>query len=324
MNTLPFEAAYDLIDETFIESELSAPGAYWSKGRYFTLNPTRIDCTVRSFNLYKKDGRWFWHDFATNDGGDIFDLLAARDHCAPIETAKRILGRSKVLENFKARAPKKGKDASNSSFPVFALSQEECPLLPSGLEPSDPDAHRIGTTTRYIYSLPDGRLAFIIVREDKADGKRFCQWSMVRTDEHIQWVRKGWDFSPRPLYGIDRLKSNPGRPIVLVEGEKTATLLQTSIGTTYNVLTWSGGAQAWGKADFTPLAGHDLILWPDNDNPGYDAMEGIARKLKPKMKSVGFVYLHDRKEGWDAADALDEGENPRELLCDLRFIKRGD
>jgi hypothetical protein len=53
-----------------------AKGSFTDKGRYFTLNPGRPDRTVGSFFIHMSGGRvGHWHDFATNEGGDVLDLI---------------------------------------------------------------------------------------------------------------------------------------------------------------------------------------------------------------------------------------------------------
>jgi DNA primase len=48
------------------------------------------------------------------------------------------------------------------------------------------------------------------------------------------------------------------------------------------VLTWSGGANAVAKADFSPLQGRNVIIWPDNDEPGFKAALALAELLSGK------------------------------------------
>ncbi len=51
------------------------------------------------------------------------------------------------------------------------------------------------------------------------------------------------------------------------EGEKAADTAQR-IFPDHVAVTSPGGAKAAGKADWGPLAGRRVVIWPDNDEPG--------------------------------------------------------
>ena len=78
----------------------------------------------------------------------------------------------------------------------------------------------------------------------------------------------------KPLYGLHRLAESPDAAIWLVEGEaKVDALSKLEL-----IATTSGGATSAGGADWEPLRGRDVIIWPDNDRPGYayaDEVESI-------------------------------------------------
>ena len=43
------------------------------------------------------------------------------------------------------------------------------------------------------------------------------------------------------------------------------------------VTTWPGGAEAFSLADWSPLAGRKVIIWPDADWAGFNAAAQIGR-----------------------------------------------
>ena len=91
----------------------------------------------------------------------------------------------------------------------------------------------------------------------------------------------------RPLYRLHKLEQYPTELVCLVEGESCADCLE---GLGFIAATWSNGAQAVAKADFRPLAGRGVVLWPDNDGPGFRAMEE-ARQI---LEALGaFVVVLD-------------------------------
>lgn len=81
----------------------------------------------------------------------------------------------------------------------------------------------------------------------------------------------------RPLYRGHRLSQNPSDLVYLVEGELCADCLE-SVGIL--AVTWPNGAQSVGKVDWSALAGRDVVLWPDNDAPGLEAMQSIRGTLE--------------------------------------------
>ncbi|MEM6650960.1 MAG: toprim domain-containing protein [Pseudomonadota bacterium] len=89
----------DRVDQVAHAYAPAVPSSYTRKGRYFTLNPGRIDRHVGSFYIYvtgSKKGRW--QDHATGDYGDIIDLIALSlrcDNAGAIRAARGFLG----LEN---------------------------------------------------------------------------------------------------------------------------------------------------------------------------------------------------------------------------------
>jgi uncharacterized protein (DUF927 family) len=124
----------------------------------------------------------------------------------------------------------------------------------------------------------------------------------------MRWDWKGVP-EPRPLYGLDRLaQADPAAPVLLVEGEK-ATDAAAALFPDSAVMTWHGGTGAAGKADWRPLAGRRVVIWPDNDDAGLKAARAILDRLRAVGAVAGIVALPwDRfPEAWDLADPFPEG-----------------
>ncbi|NWK77226.1 DUF3987 domain-containing protein [Aquitalea sp. LB_tupeE] len=68
----------------------------------------------------------------------------------------------------------------------------------------------------------------------------------------------------KPLYGLHSLALQPDDAVYLVEGEKAADAL-LRLG---HVAVTSGAADSANVADWTPLAGRSVTIWPDNDEAG--------------------------------------------------------
>ena len=151
----------------------------------------------------------------------------------------------------------------------------------------------------------------VVCRFNKADGGKeilpAC-WAVNGAGERAwRWLSFA---KPRPLYNLPALDEHPAAPVLLVEGEKTADAAVT-LFPMLAVLTWPGGSKAVKHADWSVLAGRQVLVWPDADPPGHAAAEAIAGVLQGVAKSVRFITPPaDVPEGWDLADALAEGWTP--------------
>jgi putative DNA primase/helicase len=185
-----------------------------------------------------------------------------------------------------------------------------------------------GKALGYIYrfATSDGgkeTIPHVYCRNEKT-GAHDWQW--------LQWPE------PRPLYGLDRLAAKPNAWVLLVEGEKCADapveLLEHAV-----IVSWPGGSKGVGKVDWSPLAGRNIYAWadcdaqrdkltkdekaagidpmskpllPEEDQPGMKAMLQIRAKLvdldpTTKFKLVDIPAPGAKPEGWDVADAIEEG-----------------
>ncbi len=159
-----------------------------------------------------------------------------------------------------------------------------------------------------------GALLFAVVRFNLPDGRKETLPYCCDT--------KGWRWkappAPRPLYGLDRLAARPGAPVLVVEGEK-ATDAATALFPDHVAICWQGGGKAVSKADWSPLAGRNVTLWPDHDAPGQDAMKAVAAELE--RIGAGAVAMVAVPEAWpakwDVADPLPEGVAPDALAAML-------
>ena len=118
----------------------------------------------------------------------------------------------------------------------------------------------------------------------------------------------------RVLYHLpELLGADPLRPIVVVEGEKAADRLM-NIGIL--ATTCVGGGNGVPMADWSPLAGRTIVLWPDNDQAASHGKPTAAQawqaKLLTALQRVRNVTVHvvsppaGKPPTWDAADATNE------------------
>lgn len=263
-----------------------------NQGReYLPINPKRADTKPGSFTINRDTGAWA--DFASSDkGGDLVALAAYLLGIRQGEAAGRLadfLGieyrdAQKRATNDE-RGAAKGKVSAAPEKPRggarSAPDGDTCIMPIPDDAPPPPNAHpRHGAPSlRWVYRTQDGRPAFLVDRwEAKAEGERkqFAPLSLWRTAAgRLEWRYKGPP-APHPLYGLPSLAKSA--PVVIVEGEKAADAAALLLPD-HPVICWQGGAQAVGKADFSPLTGREVWLWPDNDEAGEKAMQAVASVL---------------------------------------------
>ena len=243
-----------------------------------------------SFKFNVKSQRWA--DFATDArGGDVISLYACQRSIKQLDAAKELSERY-------------GKGA----IPVTTRRREpEKQFVPAPIGTKPPDIS--GASGLWEYKTIVGETAFWVARFQNGTKKFFTPYSW----DGWQWERKAWT-SNRPILNLDKVKALPNKAILVVEGEKCAEAA-TKLQSDYIVVTWSGGAGGVSKTDFSPLRGRNIVLWPDNDKAGANAMFTIAEMLAPFCDNIRMlgVPIQGKPQGWDIADAIEEGMNWKQV-----------
>ena len=181
------------------------------------------------------------------------------------------------------------------------------------------DAAIVAAAARYDGTAPDGT--------PQKDVLPWCHGRRRWTDRTGKSRdRTGWHCkappAPRSLYGLDRLAARPDAPVLVTEGEKAADAAAI-IFPEAACITSQGGSKAPGKADWTPLQGRRVTIWPDHDAPGAAYAATVADLAKQAgADAVRIVEPpRDWPAKWDLADALPEGvtlARLRELMDDAQ------
>lgn len=228
-----------------------------------------------------------WGDFAAGEkGGDLISLYAAKHGIKQGEAAKRL---------DPGGLPSQPK-AQRKERRVITPVPENAPVCRC--------RHRKYKEPVRIWTYRDGegRLLGYVARYDPPGiRKQFVPWTWADG----QWGAGGWP-EPHPLYGLDDLAKRTAEPVLVVEGEKAADAAR-KLAAHYVVITWPFGAGGWKKADWKQLAGREVLLWPDADDPGVTCMWSIGNELLKICRQVKLISPDDHSDGWDAADALEEG-----------------
>lgn len=243
-----------------------------------------------------------WKDFASDEaGGDLVSLYAAINRIGQAEAAKA-LGASNGHDYAPPPAPKRK--------PVVVEAPAERPPPDAG---TPPDHHKHGKAAAvYEYRDAEGLLGYVC-RYETPEGKTFAPY---------RWLDGKWQAKslpkPRPLYGLHRLSAATTARVLIVEGEKAADAALT-LGLPHVVVSWAGGASAIETADWQPMAGREVDLWPDNDEPGRNAMARLAPILHKLGCKIRTINPTGQPEGWDVADAVDEGWDRAAVI---RWVRR--
>lgn len=209
--------------------------------------------------------------------------------CPHTDLTREIRSRAEHVLNGHAAAGEKGVGTQRSEF---AHRHEDQWLTPSKIwDYTDKDGRIVGKTARY--EIPGGK----IIRPWIHNGKRWIEKAMPR---------------PRPPYGLLRLLNNPGAPVLVTEGEKACDAAQ-KLAPQWVCVTWAGGAKVPHLTDWSHLRDRDVMLWPDADEPGTDAMNRMQRRaLEAGAASIRRLRVDDLPE---AADAADVTWPPEEILA---------
>jgi uncharacterized protein (DUF927 family) len=170
-------------------------------------------------------------------------------------------------------------------------------------------------TDRWVYHDAAGVVLFAVSRFDKADGsKEFLPLTLWRSAQCLRWRWKSVP-APRPLYNLHELAARPDALVVICEGEKTADAV-ARIFPRAVATTSPGGANAGEKTDWTVLRGRKVLIWPDNDTPGWTYSAKVAAMLAALDCEVSVIDAAElartspaagpTRDGWDAADAIAE------------------
>lgn len=168
----------------------------------------------------------------------------------------------------------------------------------------------------WIYKDSHGEDNGATIRWDTTDGKEIRPLSLIDGS----WTIKAMP-CPRPLYQLPSISE--AERVFVVEGEKCADAM-ASLG--FVATTSTGGARAVDKTDWSSLEGKEVIVIPDNDQPGEDYANEVASVISNSC-SPSCVRIVDLKALWpespekgDVADwvehsqSTDSGELAAQLL----------
>ena len=276
------------------------PDGEEENGQWSATNPLRNDTHKGSFKINLTTGAF--NDYAddTMVGKDAVTLYAKLNGLSNYEAAKEIL--DKYDSSYFPGAY--GKEDKKEEWRQLSHPIKNAPELP----------YQHNEIARWPLEVKKGDEwlpVMWVVRLKKSDGKVDYPYTLFSNAKNYEWRCKALRGMHYPLYNARSLEEKPNARVLLVEGQKVAGVLK-DILTTWAVVGWYGGAPSVGLSDLAPLTGREVYFSFDADTPGRQAIERI-KKLLPDTK-INLVYPpHDVEQGWDLADAVNEGWDAEKL-----------
>ena len=127
------------------------------------------------------------------------------------------------------------------------------------------------------------------------------------------WKQKGW--LGKKCFNKSHKISKSGLPIMIVEGEKCMHFAERNsfLSKHYLPTTWYGGVENLFDFNFEIFKDKEVLLCPDNDDPGKKAMHSLAYQLITKgiTENIRYFNLAERfneyfPSAWDLADDFPE------------------
>ena len=228
-----------------------------------------------SAGIYRPNGDgWRYKCHACGFNGSILDVIAKVDGMEVSEVFRRLRSDSEAKKQPKV-------------YPTVEALKSAVPNV----------------ETVYEYTNPaTGKPDLLVIRIKTADGKTFRMARPQSGGFVMQAPDKPW-----PLYNRGRVWA--ADTIIVTEGESCVHALHR-----YGVIatTSPGGALKALHAGWGSLSGKNVILWPDNDEPGRAHMhqvEGILQQLQPAPRiSILEPADLDLQGKEDAADFIEQLE----------------
>ena len=206
-----------------------------------------------------------WWDFENDLGGGLIDLIKHMNQ--DVNTVLKQFGYDLALHSndslLSGFTPPKSKATSNArSF-------------------SNRDMHKLKSESvinvRYsdsftVMRFPEGH--FIKQKYAPFTSNKDGTWSMKRPEGSL------------PIYFENKYKD---MPIIINEGEKALRGCEAIVGDRFNSCTWHGGVNAWKKADWSPIFGKQVFIFPDNDEAGDKCAMELYEYLKENKCRVSVV-----------------------------------
>jgi len=171
----------------------------------------------------------------------------------------------------------------------------------------EPAKKKIGKiTAEYNYTDEEGNLLFQALRYEPKDFRQ------RRPDGKGGWI---WNLDGVRLIPYNLPEVLKAKSVLVVEGEKDCeTLKAWGLTATTN----AQGAGKWRQEYNAHLKGKRVVILPDNDDPGRNHAQDVARHLHGIVESLKVVELPGLPQKGDVTDWIKQGSTKEEFLDIIR------
>jgi len=255
--------------------------------------------------------------------GDVIDFVQQWDG-VEFADACAILGGERTGSDRVAASPRISTVDLYAAW-VARLPPDDAPPISAGkrtpplFNPKRPEKPTTTYTPSAVhtYRTVEGKAYAHVLRVD-IDGRKLTpciMWCRNTETGQSGWCHRPMQQSGRRPYGLDRLARNATGQVLITEGEKCADAGERLLPSLVS-MSWVGGTQNVEKTSWTCLEGRDVVIWPDNDEPGVAVAERLAELASEAgARSVKVIEPDPAQpKGWDIADAEAEGWTGRQCL----------
>jgi hypothetical protein len=282
--------------------------------------------TEKSPSFTVNDQKGFYHDFSSGKHGDIFSFLmetSGIDFRAAVVECAQVAG---IPIPDDAGTPAQRNGAANGKMP-----HDDIPFDPDayGAAPPPRASSKREITKAYDYTDGAGALLYQVCRLEWQDDGKFIRgrdgdWYQATEDRIQKWANAERQHFPigvkHGLYRLMELREEAGDAtlVYLPEGEKDVeTLREMGLSATTN----SGGARNWRSDHAEQLRGRDVVILLDNDEPGRDRGDIIARSLHGVARRIRLADFSavwpDAPKGADVTDWVRQREGTVDELEEI-------
>jgi len=272
-------------DKNALKQELEAAGAQFATGG--AVRCPFHDDKRPSAGIYQgQDGVWRFKCQACAAGGDIFDVRARATSKPLAEILLEAIGQFQGQSRSAKKQPLQNHPGNKMVYPDLDMLRAALPGQ---------------VVLEHIYVNPrTGEADLIVFRCHTQEGKSYRPACPVKGGFILEAPIKPW-----PLYNQNLI--NESDTVLVVEGEKCCDALAR-----YGIVAVTNpfGSGKAEHASWTPLAGKNVVLWPDNDKVGCNHMrqvQAILDTIEPKPRTAWLEPSDlELAEKEDAADLIEQ------------------
>lgn len=256
----------------------------------------------QSLRINIETGKWADFSNTTDRGGDLVSLYAAKNKITNVSAAKVLSDEFGIRVKREKKLNGNGHENGSNVVGIYDPFADKKWGAPTG---------------RWTY-YKDGKPYFHVCRYERVtdDGKKSKTYRQLVQREDGVWIvglKSAGITKPYPIFS-DKIETDT---VLIVEGEKACVAARGFCP--HNVVTWFGGVANVKNADWSPVYGKKIIIWPDNDGPGHEASQQIKTILKEHCSDIRIVETSKFEDKWDAYDFA----QAKKLWTEITFQKHG-